>query len=401
MAEKKFNALPGFGLTMGYTVLYLSLIVMIPIAALFLRVFQAGAGSATLAEKDFDDLPDLIEQVKEHPDKLSLFLWEKLPAATQQQIAAGGATNASVQAGFIGALNQLIAGETIYDAQRFDGITLSEKAEWYRKRGGHTEWLNRTLLEDAFHIHIKKKTNWVNLWLSVKSERALAAYKLTFGASLIAAFLNAIFGTLLAWVLVRYEFPGRRFIDALVDFPFALPTAVAGLTLSSLFAWNGWLGRFLARPYTDGREGFESITQYMPWFAVVIALTFVGMPFVVRTLQPVLENFEREVEEASATLGAGRLRTFLSIIAPSLLPSIITGFALAFARAIGEYGSIVFISSNLPYKSEIAPYLIVMRLEQYDYAGAMTMAVVLLVFSFVLLVVINLIEQWASKFVKG
>ncbi len=399
MAEKKFNALPGFGLTMGYTVLYLSLIVMIPIAALFLRVFQAGAGTPTLAEKDFDDLPDLIEQVKAHPDKLSLFLWEKLPAATQRQIAAGGATNVSVQAGFIGALNQLIAGETIYDTQRFDNITLSEKAEWYRQRSGHIAWLNRTLLEDAFHIHIKKKTNWVNLWLSVKTERALAAYKLTFGASLIAAFLNAIFGTLLAWVLVRYDFPGRRFIDALVDFPFALPTAVAGLTLSSLFAANGWLGQFFARPNADGR--IEAITQYMPWFGVIAALTFVGMPFVVRTLQPVLENFEREVEEASATLGAGRLRTFLSIIAPSLLPSIITGFALAFARAIGEYGSIVFISSNLPYKSEIAPYLIVMRLEQYDYAGAMTMAVVLLVFSFVLLVVINLIEQWASKFVKG
>ncbi|NOS71027.1 MAG: sulfate ABC transporter permease subunit CysT [Verrucomicrobia bacterium] len=275
---------------------------------------------------------------------------------------------------------------------------MGEKTGWYQKRGGHTAWLNRSLIEDAFPTAIKKRTRWLNLWLSSTSERAMAAYKLTFGASMIAAFLNAIFGTLLAWVLVRYEFPGRRFIDALVDFPFALPTAVAGLTLSSLFALNGWLGRFLAQPNADKR--LEPITQYMPWFGVVIALTFVGMPFVVRTLQPVLENFEREVEEASATLGAGRMRTFLSVIAPSLLPSIITGFALAFARAIGEYGSIVFISSNLPYKSEIAPYLIVMRLEQYDYAGAMTMAVVLLVFSFVLLVVINLIEQWASKFVK-
>ena len=173
------------------------------------------------------------------------------------------------------------------------------------------------------------------------------------------------------------------------------------MTLSSLFAAKGWLGRYLAQPYADKREGLEAITQYMPWFGVIVALTFVGMPFVVRTLQPVLENFEREVEEASATLGAGRLRTFLSVIAPSLLPSIITGFALAFARAIGEYGSIVFISSNLPFKSEIAPYLIVMRLEQFDYAGAMSLAVVLLIFSFVLLVVINLIEQWASKFVKG
>jgi sulfate transport system permease protein len=401
MAEKKFNALPGFGLTMGYTVLYLSLIVMIPMAALFLRVFQFGAGSVAYTEKDFDDLPDFIEQVKAHPDKLTLFVWEKLPEATQQQIASGGATNPTVQTEFIGALNQLVAGGTVFDKERFDGISLSEKAEWYLKHGGHAVWLNRTLLEDAFHSNIKKRTSWLDLWLSVKSERALAAYKLTFGASLIAAFLNAVFGTLLAWVLVRYQFPGRRFIDALVDFPFALPTAVAGLTLSSLFAAKGWLGRYLAQPFEDKREGLEAITQYMPWFGVIVALTFVGMPFVVRTLQPVLENFEREVEEASATLGAGRLRTFLSVIAPSLLPSIITGFALAFARAIGEYGSIVFISSNLPFKSEIAPYLIVMRLEQFDYAGAMTMAVVLLIFSFALLVVINLIEQWASKFVKG
>jgi sulfate transport system permease protein len=399
MAEKKFNALPGFGLTMGYTVLYLSLIVMIPMAALFLRVFQYGAGSVAFATTDFEDLPAFIESVKEQPDKVSQFVWEKLPGPTQQQITAGGATNATVQTEFLQTMNALVAGPAIFDAQRFEGITLGDKAEWYLKRAGHTEWLNRTLLEDAFPTTITKRTSWLSLWLSVKSERALAAYQLTFGASLIAAFLNAIFGTLLAWVLTRYEFPGRRFIDALVDFPFALPTAVAGLTLASLFAVNGWLGRFFAQPNADGR--LEPITLYMPWFAVVIALTFVGMPFVVRTLQPVLENFEREVEEASATLGAGRMRTFLSVIAPSLLPSIITGFALAFARAIGEYGSIVFISSNLPYKSEIAPYLIVMRLEQFDYAGAMTMAVVLLMFSFVLLVVINLIEQWASKFVKG
>lgn len=399
MAEKKFNALPGFGLTMGYTVLYLSLIVMIPMAALFLRVFQYGAGSVAFEATDFEDLPGFVETIKEQSDGVSKFVWEKLPVATQQQINVGGATNANVQTEFLQAMNSLVAGPAIFDKQRFDGVTLGEKAEWYLKRGGHAEWLNRSLLEDAFPTTIKKRANWLTLWLSVKSERAVAAYKLTFGASLIAAFLNAIFGTLLAWVLTRYEFPGRRFIDALVDFPFALPTAVAGLTLASLFAVNGWLGRFFAQPNADGR--LEPITLYMPWFAVVIALTFVGMPFVVRTLQPVLENFEREVEEASATLGAGRMRTFISIIAPSLLPSIITGFALAFARAIGEYGSIVFISSNLPYKSEIAPYLIVMRLEQFDYAGAMTMAVVLLMFSFVLLVVINLIEQWASKFVKG
>jgi sulfate transport system permease protein len=233
---------------------------------------------------------------------------------------------------------------------------------------------------------------WSEFWRLATTERALAAYELTFGASLIAALANAVFGTLLAWVLTRYEFPGRRFVDAMVDFPFALPTAVAGLTLANLFAANGWLGQYLVPLGIKG--------AYTP-LGIVIALTFVGMPFVVRTLQPVIENFEREVEESAATLGAGRLRTFLSVIAPSLLPSIITGFALAFARAIGEYGSIVFISGNLPFKTEIAPYLIVMRLEEYDYSGAMTLAVVLLMFSFALLGVINLLEQWANKFVKG
>ncbi len=231
--------------------------------------------------------------------------------------------------------------------------------------------------------------SWGDFWRLATTERALAAYKLTFGASFIAAIANAIFGTLLAWVLVRYEFPGRRLIDAMVDFPFALPTAVAGLTLADLFTKNGWLGKYLVPLGIQG--------AFTP-LGVVIALTFVGMPFVVRTLQPVLENFEREVEEASAMLGAGRLRTFVSVIVPSLLPPIITGFALAFARAIGEYGSVVFISGNLPYKTEIAPYLIWMRLEEFDYSGAITLAVVLLIISFGLLAVVNLLERWASKF---
>lgn len=231
--------------------------------------------------------------------------------------------------------------------------------------------------------------SWSDFWRLATTDRAMAAYRLTFGASLVASVANAIFGTLLAWVLVRYEFPGRRFIDAMVDFPFALPTAVAGLTLANLFAANGWLGRWLVP------LGIKA--AYTP-LGVVVALTFVGMPFVVRTLQPVLESLEHEVEEAAATLGAGRLRTFVSIIAPSLLPAILTGFALAFARAIGEYGSIVFISNNKPYEGEIAPYLIWMRLEEYDYTGAIALAVVLLVFSFVLLAIINLIEQWASRF---
>ena len=231
--------------------------------------------------------------------------------------------------------------------------------------------------------------SWADFWRLATTARALAAYRLTFGASLVAAVANAIFGSLLAWVLVRYEFPGRRFVDAMVDFPFALPTAVAGLTLANLFAANGWLGQYLVPMGING--------AFTP-LGVVIALTFVGLPFTVRTLQPVLANLECEVEEAAATLGAGRLRTFLSVIAPSLLPAVLTGFALAFARAIGEYGSIVFISGNLPFKTEIAPYLIVMRLEEYDYTGAIAMAVVLLVFSFLLLGAINLIERWSSRF---
>lgn len=272
MAEKRFRVLPGFGLTMGFTLFYLSVLVLVPIGGLFLRTFSL---------------------------------------------------------------------------------------------------------------------SWGDFWKLATTDRALAAYQLTFGASLAAAVINAVFGTLLAWVLVRYDFPGRRFIDALVDFPFALPTAVAGLTLANLFAANGWLGQFLVPLGIKG--------AFTP-LGVVIALTFVGMPFVVRTLQPVLEHLDRDVEEAAATLGAGRLRTFVSVIAPTLLPPVMTGFALAFARAIGEYGSIVFISGNLPMKTEIAPYLIVIRLEEYDYTGAMALAVVLLVISFALLAVINVLEQWANRF---
>lgn len=272
MARKKFNVLPGFGLTMGFTIFYLSAIVLIPFAGLVIRALEL---------------------------------------------------------------------------------------------------------------------SWGDFWRLATAPRAMAAYRLTFGASLVAAVANAIFGTLLAWVLVRYEFPGRRIIDAMVDFPFALPTAVAGLTLANLFAANGWLGRFLVPMGIQG--------AFSP-LGIVIALTFVGLPFAVRTLQPVLENLEREVEEAAATLGAGRLRTFASVIAPALLPAMLTGFALAFARAIGEYGSIVFISGNLPFRTEIAPYLIVMRLEEYDYTGAIALAVVLLGCSFLLLGAINLLERWTVEF---
>ena len=272
MAERKFNVLPGFGLTMGYTLVYLSVIVLIPIAGLFLRVLEV---------------------------------------------------------------------------------------------------------------------SMADFWRLATTPRALAAYKLTFGASFIAACINAVFGSILAWVLVRYQFPMKRFMDALVDFPFALPTAVAGLTLSNLFAANGWLGQYLTPLGIKG--------AFSP-LGVVIALTFVGLPFVVRTLQPVLENMEREIEEAAATLGASRFRTFCSILLPTLLPTVITGFALAFARAIGEYGSVIFIAGNIPNQSEIAPLLIVIRLEEYDYAGAMTIAAVLLLISFVLLITINLLERWASRY---
>lgn len=233
--------------------------------------------------------------------------------------------------------------------------------------------------------------SWSDFWHLATEAQALAAYRLTLGASAVAALANAVFGTLLAWVLVRYEFPGRQLIDALVDFPFALPTAVAGLTLAELFSENGWLGRFLVP------LGIQGV--FTP-FGVVIALTFVGLPFAVRSLQPVLQNLERDVEEAAATLGASRLRTFATVIAPSVLPAVLTGFALAFARAIGEYGSIVFISGNLPFKTQIAPQLIMIRLEEYNYTSAVALGVVLLVLSFVLLGVINLLEQWASKFQK-
>ena len=272
MAEKKFNVLPGFGLSMGYTLFYLSAVVLIPVAGLFLKVFQM---------------------------------------------------------------------------------------------------------------------SWADFWRLATTERAIAAYQLTFTTAFAAACLNAIFGAILAWVLVRYHFPGRRLVDALIDFPFALPTAVAGLTLANLFAANGWLGQVLVPLGIKG--------AFTP-LGIIIALTFVGLPFVVRTLQPVLENLEREVEEAAAMLGASRFRTFRSVIAPTLLPTIITGFALAFARAIGEYGSVIFIAGNIPGQTEIAPFLIMTRLDEFEFPGAMTLAVVLMVISFALLVTINLLERWASRF---
>jgi sulfate transport system permease protein len=229
---------------------------------------------------------------------------------------------------------------------------------------------------------------WAELWALATNERALAAYELSLGASLAAAFINSVFGSLLAWVLVRYQFPGRRVLDGLVDFPFALPTAVAGLTLANLFSEHGWLGKFLVPAGIHG-----AFTR----LGVIIALTFVGLPFAVRTVQPVLESLDRGVEEAAACLGAGRLRTFLSVIAPTLFPTVLTGFGLSFARALGEYGSIKFISGNLP-RTEIAPVLMVSRLDQYDYTGAIAVALVLMLFSFALLFALNWVQGWASKF---
>jgi len=216
----------------------------------------------------------------------------------------------------------------------------------------------------------------------------VASYKLTFGSSILAALVNAVFGLLVAWVLVRYDFFGRRIIDALVDLPFALPTAVAGITLTGLYAGNGWIGQYL--------EPLGLKVAFAP-AGVFVAMTFIGLPFVVRTVQPVLEDLSRELEEASATLGASRLQTFTKVILPIVSPALLTGFALAFARALGEYGSIIFIAGNMPMVSEITPLLIITKLEQYDYAGATAIASVMLVMSFILLLAINGLQAWTRK----
>ncbi len=229
---------------------------------------------------------------------------------------------------------------------------------------------------------------WEQFWQTVAAPRALAAYRLTFGASLIAALANAVFGLLVAWVLVRYRFPGKSLVDAMVDLPFALPTAVAGLTLTSLYASNGWYGQYLEA--AGIQVAFSSL-------GVVVALTFIGLPFVVRTVQPVLEDIDADIEEAAATLGATPWQTFARVIFPSILPALLSGFTLAFARAIGEYGSVVFISGNMPMRTEITPLLIVTKLEQYDYAGATAIAVVMLTASFALLLAINLLQRWTQR----
>jgi len=225
-------------------------------------------------------------------------------------------------------------------------------------------------------------------WLAVASPRVLASYKLTFGAALIGALINAFFGLLTAWVLTRYTFPGKRLVDALVDLPFALPTAVAGIALTAIYASNGWIGSFL--------EPHGIKVAFTP-LGGVVALTFIGLPFVVRTVQPVLEDLEAETEEAAASLGANRWQTFSKIIFPAIAPALLTGFSLAFARAIGEYGSVIFIAGNMPMVSEITPLIIITKLEQYDYAGATAVAVVMLLISFALLLTINGLQWWSNQ----
>ena len=226
---------------------------------------------------------------------------------------------------------------------------------------------------------------WPAFWDAVTSPRVMASYRLTFGASFAAAAVNAVFGLIVTWVLVRYPFPGKRVIDALVDLPFALPTAVAGIALTALYSQNGWIGQWL--PFK---------VSFTP-LGVFVALTFIGLPFVVRTVQPVLEDLQKELEEAAATLGASRWQTFRKVIFPVLTPALLTGFALAFARALGEYGSVIFIAGNMPMVSEITPLLIISKLEQYDYTGATAIAVVMLVSAFLMLLAINTLQAWTRK----
>jgi len=231
--------------------------------------------------------------------------------------------------------------------------------------------------------------NWTHFFQAVTSARVVASYKLSLGASALGALINAFFGLIVAWVLVRYSFPGKRLIDAMVDLPFALPTAVAGIALTAVYAPNGWIGHYL--------EPHGIHVTYTP-LGVLVALTFIGLPFVVRTLQPVLEELDPDIEEAAASLGANRWQTFFKVIFPELWPAWLTGFALSFARALGEYGSVVFISGNMPMRTEITPFLIITKLEQYDYAGATAIACVMLVASFILLLTINLLQARSAAF---
>ncbi len=248
-------------------------------------------------------------------------------------------------------------------------------------------YLSLIVLIPIAFLFLKASTiSLAEFWETVTDDRVVASYKLTIYTSFIAALVNAVFGTLIAWVLVRYDFYGKRIIDALVDLPFALPTAVAGIALTTIYAPNGWIGQYF--------EAMGIKVAYTP-LGIMVALTFIGLPFVVRSVQPVLQDLDRQYEEAASTLGASSTQIFVKIILPAIFPAILTGFALAFARALGEYGSVVFISGNMPMKTEIVPLLIITKLEQFNYAGAAAIAVVMLVFSFVLLFLINL-WQWIT-----
>ncbi|ADC63355.1 sulfate ABC transporter permease subunit CysT [Allochromatium vinosum] len=250
-------------------------------------------------------------------------------------------------------------------------------------------YLSLMVLIPLSAVFIKSASlSWPEFWAVVSEPRVAATYRLSFGAALLAAAINAVFGLMLAWALVRYEFPGKKLIDALVDLPFALPTAVAGIALTALYAGNGWIGAWLEP--LGIKVAFTSL-------GVLVALVFIGVPFVVRTVQPILEDLETELEEAAASLGANRRQTFTRVLLPVLLPALLTGFALAFARAVGEYGSVIFIAGNIPMVSEITPLIIITKLEQYDYVGATAVAVVMLVFSFIMLLAINLLQAWSAK----
>ncbi|HVT87952.1 MAG TPA: sulfate ABC transporter permease subunit CysT [Tepidisphaeraceae bacterium] len=255
-------------------------------------------------------------------------------------------------------------------------------------------YLSLIVLVPLSSLFLKTATlTWSQFWGTISDPRVVASYKLTIGASFIGACINAVFGLIVAWTLVRYEFPGKKIVDALVDLPFALPTAVSGIALTAVYAKNGWIGRYL--------EPLGIHAAFSP-LGVTIALTFIGLPFVVRTLQPALEDLDPQIEEAAASLGARHIQTFIRVILPALLPALLTGFALSFARALGEYGSVVFISGNMPMKTEISALLIIMKLEEFNYAGATAIAVVMLVASFVILLAVNLLQWWvARRFGKG
>ena len=255
--------------------------------------------------------------------------------------------------------------------------------------GFSTFFLSAIVLVPLAALIMKTATmGWSDFLRVVLDPRAVASYRLSFGASMLAATLNSVFGFIIAWTLVRYEFPGRKLIDALIDMPFALPTAVSGIALTAVFAENGWIGQYLA-PF--------GIKVAYTWIGVVVALTLIGLPFVVRSVQPAIAEVQRDLEDAAETLGAGRFTIFRRIVLPTVFPALATGFTLAFARAVGEYGSVIFIAGNLPMKTEITPLLIVIKLEQFDYAGAAALGFMMLVLSFIMLLSINLLQAWGRR----